>query len=118
MKQKIDIRIDRGPVTVKMEPWEIDLDPDEFVDGPVEAMAEVVKESIRNQPGDKWDKTGTLLNGVRAEGSNVVGPPGRLGRDETSELFDREVLPPSVLDQERVKRAIQQALDEALGIKK
>jgi hypothetical protein len=107
-----------GVVTVKMEPLVIDLGPDTFIDEPTKAMAEVVKDSIRRQPDNKWNKTGKLLSGIRVESSAVVGPNDRLSRDEVAEKFNEEVLPDRVTDEKKVKDAINLAIDQALGVKK
>lgn len=115
MKQKIDMSMKSGAVTVKAEPLVIDLDEDKFVDGPADAMAIVLKEAVANQPGKKWDQTGHLRGGIRADGGDVVVPSDRLQRAELRERFQQEVVPVRITEDPRVKRAIQRSLDEAVG---
>jgi hypothetical protein len=109
---KIDLTLKAGPVTVTGDALTIDLDVEKLVDGPADAMALVVKDAIRSQPGSKWHRTGRLLGGIRADGGNVTGPSGRLEGDDLAERFDDEVMPTVITADRRVAAAIVKSVDD------
>ena len=124
MKQKVDmsmsVKLEHATVTIDDDALVFDLDA--TLEALAEAMAEDVKQSIDAQPGSRWDKTGTLKNGIAIEqtphGARVVGPPGRLGHDKLLERFAAEVLRPDPFDDENVIRALDAVLNAAIKVEK
>lgn len=98
-------------ITIKADPIEvkeIDLKP------VAEAIAANVRTAVASQPSDKWDKTGTLKNGITTDGESVVAPAGRLQRDDLAHKFADEVLSNSQLTAPNVDKALAAALDKAI----
>lgn len=85
-----------------------------------DALADLVKERIRSAPGDRWNKTGRLLNSITSvdtpNGMAVVAGSDRLQRDELAENFAEEILP-QTLDEE-TRKEIAQAIFEAFTVNK
>lgn len=99
-------------VDVIIEPLEIDFE--DFVDEPTEAIAEVVRDSIRAQSDNRWNKTGHLLSGIQASNGEVTAPSDRLTRPDLVERFAAEVLPDDPMTDRRVIAAAQSAMDRAV----
>lgn len=93
---------------------------DELADPVARVILEVVRDAIRAVPGNRWDKSGKLLAGLRVErvgdGQYAVMPPE--GRLESDELMARLVADvPLLLDvtqHPRVQAAIADALTRAV----
>jgi hypothetical protein len=110
-------------VTIKADVMEIDV-PSML---PVaEAVAENLKRAIAAEPrdkrGQKWRRTGRLASGITAQrtstGAAVVPPSGRLESDEVREKFADEFLDENPLASTNVKQALEQALDDAITVRR
>lgn len=119
-KVKVDLanKVRRNKnVTVKADPLVVDLDVKPLA--VAEAMARDVKQQIEAQPDNKWDKTGTLKAGIRAEqtssGYEVVPPPERLGSDDLLQRFTDEVMRPDPFQAPGVNDALDALLTKMLG---
>jgi hypothetical protein len=86
--------------------------------GIAEALAAGLRDAIRDQPGDKWNKTGTLVRGVKASESAVAVPSDRLDSPDLAERFAKEVMPPEPLADKRVVEATVKAIDESVSAKR
>lgn len=93
---------------------------DELADPVAHVILEVIRDAIRAVPGNRWDKSGKLLAGLRVErvgpGQYAVMPPeGRLESDALMERLVADV--PLLLDptqHPRVQAAIVDALARAV----
>lgn len=118
-KVKIDVsaKVKRKTKTVSVdaEPLVIDLDlPPRVI---AEAMKADLHQQIESQPGNKWDKTGKLANGLRVstDGTEVHAPDDRLNRPELRERFHDEVMVKNSLDSKAVDKAIGDWLIAMMG---
>lgn len=114
MKTVIDFSMTSGNLKVEADPIEIDLDPEKFVEGPAEAIAEVVKDAIEAQPGNRWNRTGHLKRGVRADGGGVSVPGDRLASADVAQRFADEVMPSDPTRDPRVVEAFEDSLDATI----
>lgn len=116
-KVKIDIAPKRKTKTcmVKGEPLVIDIDVSPRVIA--EAMRADLKQQIEAQPSDKWDRSGSLKNGlhVSADGTEVRAPDGRLEHAEVRERFHDEVMSQNSLASKAVDKAIGDWLVSLMG---
>ena len=90
---------------------------DELADPVARVILEVIRDAIRAVPGNRWDKSGKLLAGLRVErvgpGQYAVMPPeGRLETDELMAALLRDV--PLIADPMQHPR-VQAALVDALA---
>jgi hypothetical protein len=98
--------------TVKGGPLQLE---DLELDGIADALADELQDAIRLQPGSRWNKTGTLLAGIRSNGADVVVPADHLTRDPAlAEKFAAEVMPSDPTTTARVRAAAQRAALEAV----
>ena len=83
-------------------------------------LADTIKERINSAPGDRWNKTGRLLNSITAvntkDGMAVVAGSDRLQRDDLAQKFADEILT-SDLDEE-TRAAIAKAIFGAFTVDK
>jgi hypothetical protein len=98
--------------TVKGGPLQLaDLE----LDGIAEALADELQDAIRLQPGSRWNRTGTLLAGIRSNGADVVVPADHLTRDpELAQRFADDVMPENPTTDARVRAAAERAALEAV----
>lgn len=62
-----------------------------------ESLAESIKARIQAAPGNRWNRSGVLLNSISSVERNgsvaVVASGARLQHDKVAELFAAEILP-------------------------
>jgi hypothetical protein len=85
------------------------------LDEVAEAIAAKLRRAVEAQ-GERWNKSGRLAAGIKADGTSVVVPPGRLERDpELAKRFHDEVQPSDPFDDRAVREAIAKALHDAVS---
>ena len=105
-----------GDVTITAKPLTFDLDESKIIDGIAAAVAKAIVAEINAAAGDKWNKTGVLVNGIRAQASGkdyvVTVPRDRLQRDEVREKFFADIV---AARKPLTPKAVQSAIGEAIA---
>ena len=92
---------------------DIDLEP------AAEKIAERIKRAIQNAPGEKWNRTGKLLQSIRAVSSSdgsagVAVASDRLERPELMQQFMDEIVPVDL--DKATQTAIADATHDAIEV--
>ena len=109
---------DRFSTETKIDEWILETDESKLAQPIAEVIRQEIAIAIRNLPGKKWDRSGTLVNGLRIErqpdGSWAVLPPA--DRLQTDDLMQRLIADvPMIADPMSSPRVIA-AIEASLAI--